>query len=186
MITKASKMLGFVLRNSKMFRNHNTKIILYNSLVRSILEYGSVVWRPHYATHCLRIERVQKRFLYHLAFAHGRAKEINSYSKKLTYFKMHTLNNRRDLLDLMYLYKCLKGTNDNPDLISKLRFNVPYRYPRKPITLLVRPLRRTVLGRNSPISRLSQIFNDHKEVLDPFRDTLYKYKFKIVRHILTK
>lgn len=64
-IKKASRMLGFVLRNLTGFRHSKTKITLYNCLVRSVLEYCSTVWRPHYATHILRLERVQKPFLWH-------------------------------------------------------------------------------------------------------------------------
>jgi hypothetical protein len=57
---RASKTLGFVLRNIKTLRSYKTKILVYNHLVRSILEYCCVVWRPHYATHSLRLERIQK------------------------------------------------------------------------------------------------------------------------------
>lgn len=64
-IKRASNMLGFIIRNCKIFKKEKSKILLYNTLVRSILEYCSVVWRPHYATHVLRIERIQKRFLWH-------------------------------------------------------------------------------------------------------------------------
>ncbi|CAH2093583.1 unnamed protein product [Euphydryas editha] len=49
MVGRASKLLGFVIRNVKAFKRPSTKITLYNNIVRSVLEYGCVVWRPHYA-----------------------------------------------------------------------------------------------------------------------------------------
>jgi hypothetical protein len=67
-IKKASRMLYFVGRNIKVFKGVKIKTIIYNGLVRSILEYCSVVWRPHYATHSLRIERIQKRFVTYLSY----------------------------------------------------------------------------------------------------------------------
>jgi hypothetical protein len=39
---KGFRSLGFILRNSKEFRKPQTKIVLYNALVRSHLEYCSV------------------------------------------------------------------------------------------------------------------------------------------------
>jgi hypothetical protein len=60
---KTAKTLGFVIRNTKEFKCVGTIFLIYNNLIRSILEYCCVVWRPHYATHRLLLERVQKPFL---------------------------------------------------------------------------------------------------------------------------
>ncbi|KAI8438347.1 hypothetical protein MSG28_010913 [Choristoneura fumiferana] len=103
-IKRASRVLGFVIRNTKSFKSSKSKILVYNSLVRSILEYCSVVWRPHYATHSLRLERIQKRFLRHMAY-HGRikylAKRRTSYRRKLKYFNMDSLETRRVILNVI-------------------------------------------------------------------------------------
>lgn len=42
-ISKASKILGFILRNNKVFKHNKTKLILYNAFVRSQLEYCTIV-----------------------------------------------------------------------------------------------------------------------------------------------
>lgn len=167
---KASKMLGFVVRNSRGFHN-KTKIMLYYSLVRSILEYCSVVWRPHYAVHTLRIERVQKRFLWHLAFSEGRSKRLHSYRTRLYYYKMRTLSTRRDIIDAVFLYKLLRHKIDCPQLLSLIRIRAPSRYPRTVLTPLCPPLRRTVLGANSPIPRLSRILNNYSDFIDIHQDS---------------
>ena len=46
--SKGFKNLGFVLRNCKDFKCPKTKIILFNSFVRSGLEYCCVAWNPFY------------------------------------------------------------------------------------------------------------------------------------------
>jgi hypothetical protein len=62
-VSSAFKSLGFLLRNSLCFRDVESLFILYNSLVRSKLEYASVIWNPCYETHIKYIESVQKRFV---------------------------------------------------------------------------------------------------------------------------
>lgn len=42
-VKRAAQTMGFIKRNSKGFKCH-TKIVLFNSLCRSILEFASVVW----------------------------------------------------------------------------------------------------------------------------------------------
>lgn len=176
MVKKASRILGFVIRNSRDFKNPSTKILLYNSLVRSIVEYASVVWRPHYATHILQIERLQKRFMWHLAFSVGKAKKLKSYDMRLKHFKMVTLEKRRDILDIVFLSKLLNGKINCPNLLAKINFRVPYNLPRRPITPLCPPLRTTVLGANAAIPRLCKILNKHSGSIDIFTDSVAKIK----------
>lgn len=163
---KASKTLGFVIRNTKDFKNTPTKILLYNSFVRSILEYCCVVWRPHYATHTLRLERVQKRFLWHLSFSLRKNKELQSYNARLCYFNIDPLVMRMDRYDVVFIYKLLRGNIDSPTLLQHLRFRAPSRMPRSSIPPFCPPLRRTVLGVNSPVSRLSKMVNRLSQSID--------------------
>lgn len=175
-IKKASRMMGFVIRQSKEFRHSKTKILLYYSLVRGILEYCSVVWRPHYATHSLRLERIQKRFAWHLAFSVGKAKKIRSYKDRLRFFKMHSLEERRRLNDAMFAAKIFKGIIDSPPLLALINIYAPSRMPRRPITPLCPPRRRTVLGANSPCARFCRVLNCCSDVVDLHCDSLSKQK----------
>jgi hypothetical protein len=63
LIVKASKMLGYIRRIGKEFRDPYTLKTLYNSFVRSHLDYASVVWNLYYGVHLERIEAIQKKFL---------------------------------------------------------------------------------------------------------------------------
>lgn len=185
-IKKSSKMLGFVLRNTKQFRSCKTKIMLYNCLVRSVLEYCSVVWRPHYAAHSLRLERVQKRFLWHLAFSRGIAKKVRSYNNRLRHFKMISLDKRRRLNDATFVCKVMAHKIDCPQILSTFNFRAPSRVPRSQITPLRPPQRRTVLGSNSPYARFCKVVNGCSDVIDlhfnslsQLRTNIYKYHFDL-------
>ncbi|KAF9824369.1 hypothetical protein SFRURICE_002031 [Spodoptera frugiperda] len=66
-VNSAYRALGFVLRSSKDFKNPSTTLLLYNSYVRSQLEYCSTVWSPSYQIHITRIEKIQRKVVRHLA-----------------------------------------------------------------------------------------------------------------------
>lgn len=181
-IKKASKMLGFIIRSGRSFRRSKTKILLYYSLVRSVMEYCSVVWRPHYAAHSLRLERIQKRFVRHLAFRDPVvSKKSVSYKRRLQHFKIQSLETRRTILDALFLHKLVQHKIDCPQLLELLRFRAPFRFPRNHITPLCPPLRRSVSGRNSPICRLTSIANSCSDVTDIHYDS----PFALIRTILT-
>ena len=176
---KATRLLGFILRTCKMFTQAKTKIMLYNSLVRSILEYCSTVWRPHYSTSSLRIERIQKRFLWHLAKFRGISESKPSYKDRLQYFKIQSLTERRDILDLTFLHKLINYQYDCPNLLPLFKFKVPYKCPRNPVKLFQPPICRTRLGSNSPVSRLCRLENEYSAKIDIFWDSLRTIKTKL-------
>lgn len=177
-ISRVSKLLGFIIRNGRSFKRPQTKISLYNSLVRSIIEYGSVVWRPHYATHTLRIERIQKRFARHLAYSMGIPCKRTAYVAMLERFKMVSLEKRMDLTDLTFFYKVLRNLLDCPQLVEKFKFRVPSRVPRKPLQPISRPFRRTVHGSNSPISRMGRLYNQISGSVDVHSLSLAQFKWR--------
>jgi hypothetical protein len=55
--------VGLHKKNSSGFRDSYTLKTLYNSFVRSHLDYASVLWNPYYEVHLKRIEAIQKKFL---------------------------------------------------------------------------------------------------------------------------
>ena len=57
---KAEKTLAFLRRNLGDCPT-NIKSACYQALVRPVLEYGSVVWDPHYTTDIVKFEKIQKR-----------------------------------------------------------------------------------------------------------------------------
>ena len=63
MINKAFGVLGFTKRWAKEFSDPYITKGLYTSLVRPVLEYGSIIWDPQYNIYRNMIESVQKQFL---------------------------------------------------------------------------------------------------------------------------
>ena len=120
-VNSAFKMLGFLKRNSRDFKNEKTLITLYKSFVRSKLEYCSLIWDPLYENHINQIERVQKKFLRFLNWK--MRKEDSSrlpYSLLCERYQMSTLQERRSHAKILYLHKILHGHEDNPSLLSSL------------------------------------------------------------------
>lgn len=187
-VIKAARMLGFLKRNTKGFMSSNTKIILYNSLVRSQLEFASVVWGPHYATYSQRIESVQRAFTRHLAFHSSSISYRTTYDLRLKHFKMISLGNRRRIINIMFLKKLISGSIDCSHLLQKINFSVPYHCPRHPITEIFHiPASRTNLLRYSPLSKICGEYNQICALIDGidiFNDTCPGLKNKLVSEFL--
>jgi hypothetical protein len=56
-------MLGFITRNTKDFKNPICLKNLYTSLVRSNLEFGSLIWSNNYFTYSNELNNIQYTFL---------------------------------------------------------------------------------------------------------------------------
>ena len=103
-VDKASRTLGFIFRITKHFTSVYCLKALYCSLVRSTLEYCSVVWHPSYQNGAVRIESVQRRFL---RFALRRLPWRNrfrlpSYESRCRLIHLETLQTRRNIARAMF------------------------------------------------------------------------------------
>ncbi|KAL0879152.1 hypothetical protein ABMA27_002946 [Loxostege sticticalis] len=157
-ISKASKALGFVMRNSKDFTQIKTLKILYCALVRSNLEYASQVWNPRYQTYISRIENIQKRFIKYVCFRNNERYDSSQY---LDFCKKHhllPLEIRREIADMMFLLRISSGSIDCPELLSQ----VGLRAPTKPLRynpLIYLPPSSSNYRQNTFIWRASNNFN---------------------------
>ncbi len=77
---------------------------LFNTFVRSKLEYASPIWSPHLTKHINRIEAVQRRFTKRIPIVRN-----SEYTNRLIFLKTLSLEERRLHLDLTFLYKMLHG-----------------------------------------------------------------------------
>lgn len=150
-------MLGFVLRITKKFKKPHSVIALYNSLVRSILEYASVIWSPFYDTHIQTLESVQRRFLRILSFRFGYKYKLNNYESRLAFFKVDSLENRRRLLDMFCLYKIVNNKIDTV-VLSQIALDCRTRSGRRFKLFYVSTCRINV-SYNSPVHRLCRLYN---------------------------
>jgi hypothetical protein len=158
-IRKAKRTLGFIIRNSKNFKNIQTLTVLYFAIVRSNLEFASLIWNPYSATLSEDLEKIQKRFLKYLYF-----KTFEYYPSELAYsellqgFGIHTLEKRRSVASLLFLYDILRGRIQEPALLSKININVP-RVNSKCTLTFRPPTSRTNLLKYSILHRACHLYN---------------------------
>lgn len=157
--SSALRVMGFVLRNTAGFTSIKTLILLYNSLVRSKLEYACVVWAP--ASYILQhqIETVQNKFLKFLYYRqHGVRPPFSSYQHIRNFFHVQTLQQRRNLQSLIFVFKILNNLICCPPLQSELTFKIPSRVTRT-CAFLQQPFCRTDIRANSPIPSMIRSYN---------------------------
>ena len=164
---KACAMLGFLRWNTTDFNDPYALKTLYCSLIRSPLEYAVQLWAPQHSTMRDRIERVQKQFL---RFALRQLPwrdpvRLPPYADLCKLLNLPTLENRRTLLQRLFVFDMLNGNIDCPDVLQKINFHVPPRRLRNHPLLRV-STHRTSYGQCNPIDMCCSKFNDACNVFD--------------------
>jgi hypothetical protein len=102
---KANSRLGFLRRNLKSCPN-KLKRVAYISLIRSLLEYSSIVWDPHLKKHKDALERIQRRAARWITQDHS---PYSSVTSMLDQLGLESLEDRRKNQRLLMLYKIMHG-----------------------------------------------------------------------------
>lgn len=172
-VTKAVQSLGFIIRCCRNFKDTKTLIMLYNTIVRSRLEYASVVWSPLYTIHKQELEAVHRRFLKYLAFKIDGSYPPIGYpqDRLLARFEMDSLEHRRHMAYLTFLYKLVNGYFDCSQLSEKLKLAVPT-YSSRHINLFYLPTPRTNILQRAPLFVACSLYNGLHGRVDISRDSL--------------
>jgi hypothetical protein len=127
---QALKMLGFLFRICKDFKNVNSLKIVFFAFVRSHLEYCSPVWNPTKVTYSTEIDRIQRKFvkfLYHknlipdiLYSPHQ--PHTYSYSSCSEKLNIDSLSNRRHFFDIDLVLKTFTGRLNSSDFLQFFKF----------------------------------------------------------------
>ena len=104
--------------------------VLYNSYIRSKLEYCSSVWYPSTQQSINKIERVQKRFVKFLCYRSNVPYHNHNYKDLCNLFRLAPLQRRREVADHLLFYKFLHNRVQASDLLSNLCLNAPVRRTR--------------------------------------------------------
>ena len=104
---KANSTLGFLQRNLKHCPK-SCRLTAYLSLVRSTLEYGSIVWDSHYRTDIDRLEHIQSKAASFINQDHH-SREIGCVSAMLKDLGLPSLQERRGQLRLIFMFKVVEG-----------------------------------------------------------------------------
>ena len=105
-VSKVYRMLGLIKRTCKGLDDPKALRTLYFSLVRSNLEYSLVVWSPYTKRNTDKLERVQRRATKLIL------KSDDPYDIRLKKLNLMSLERRRSLADVTFLYKVLNGNID--------------------------------------------------------------------------
>ena len=121
-ISHAYRMLGFIMRNTASFTNIKCMVTLYSALVRSKLEYASVIWNHLGVVRAAEIEKVQRRFT---RYVYARIRRDHApYTTRLADLNLQSLAVRRRLHDMTLLYRVANGLQHS-SLIHHLTLRVP-------------------------------------------------------------
>lgn len=176
--SKAYSTLGFIRRNSKEFRDHTTLKSLYVSLVRSKLEYCSIVWNPYYLKYSTRIEKVQKLFT-RVIFKKLNWPEVVPYISRRKYLGLQQLSDRRSYFCIMFVYNVLSGNINCAEINELMTVYEPPRVLRCN-RIFEESLHRTNYALNEPIARCLKLCNNIAPTLnfnvskDIFKLNLFK------------
>lgn len=159
-VSKASRILGFIFRTAKNFTDVYCLKALYCSLSRSILEYCSEVWSPSYNNGVERIESVQRRFL---RFALRRLPWRNpfrlpSYENRCQLIDLEPLHVRRNTARALFIADALQGRIDCPTILEQINLYAAPRALRNNL-LLHLPLRRANYSMYGAVVGIQRVFN---------------------------
>ena len=104
-VKKANSTLGFLRRNLRRCPS-KLKELSYNSLVRSGLEYASIVWDPHLVKDVNKLEAVQRRAARFVCSNYDRHSSVSAMMNSLGW---STLQTRRRQARLTMLHRIIRG-----------------------------------------------------------------------------
>ena len=188
-VKKANRFLGLLFRTfQKAGRRHSLNVssvrVSYFAHVRSILEYGSVIWAGAAKTHLERLERVQHKFLIWLDYQDATVSASLSYSDLLQKYRMMSLDSRRRQHDLIFLRNIFVGRIDSSSLLGRFSLLAPPRSGRHTPTFNV-PFARVDSVLNGLFVRLPREMNKCLAMqpgCDVFHDSICSFKTYVMKY----
>lgn len=134
--TKARSLLYFIIRATKEFKNPNTFIYLYKTIVLPHLLYCSQIWSPFYDNNIVKLEKVNHKFLRYLAFKAGCPMNHfdHDYEVVAKRFSIPSVKSLHNYYDLFFAFKVIKKFICSEDVnklfqFRDIKFNI--RNPRQ-------------------------------------------------------
>lgn len=159
-IKHSNRSLGFLMRLCRNFNNVKILENLFSTLIRPKLEYCVLIWTPSTNKSKNALESCHKRFLKFLAYkTDGKYPPRGSdYPELCQRFNTNSLEQRRYLMYILFLFKLINGLIDAPELLSMLQLNVPQKEIRNN-NMFFLSHKTPSLAINSPLYNLCNDFN---------------------------
>jgi hypothetical protein len=155
------KLLGLIRIIAFYFSTLDSLLMLYIAIIRSKLEYGSIVWNSITNTDSNKLERIQRKFA---ALCHNRSFQdvYYHYNNILDKLNLQTLHVRRRHIDALFLINVFRGTKFCPSVLQAVGLRAPTRMIRNVSTFSCSsshcPTARCVLAANS-VCKFVDIFS---------------------------
>ncbi|XP_046683623.1 uncharacterized protein LOC124369617 [Homalodisca vitripennis] len=175
--SRASSLLGFIFRSTRSFNSPMPIASLFKSLVRPILEYGSVIWSPYQLNHKAQLQYVQNRFIKMLGPRLGFSYRTTPGSDVESHFGFLPLHLRRHHANILFLFKLLNGLVDCPELLSSIDICVTRGL--RSMTIFRRRLNTTNYSHFSGMSRLMRAGGVASTHLDFFNESVLSFRRKV-------
>lgn len=173
-VADAYRVLGFIKRCTRDFTNPEAIKLLYNSFVRSRLEYASLIWNPSFNLYENKVEMVQNKFLRYLTYKiTNNYPKFDSYDDLMKQLGYKSLAKRRVIAVLLFIYKLFNNRIGSPNLLSLFNLSVPNPSTRPKYVTFYCSRSRTQQHSNSPVLKSIKIFNKYSNEyrLDIFATT---------------
>ena len=190
-VKRANRALGLLMRSVQTgarpgkFRT-SAVLTAYFANVRSILEYGSVIWAGAAETHTARIDRVQHKFLmWLLSYTLSGYAPSLSYENLLHHFRLPSLSSRRMQHDIIFIRNIFRLNIDCADLLASFALHIPTRSTRA-YKLFNEPRARVNTIQSSLFCRLPRVANSFLNKcnrVDVFNDTFHAFKRAVIRYV---
>ena len=105
---KASRLLGYVRRNTRLVKSITVRRSAYLTLVRSHLDYATQVWTPQSIDLIRKLERVQRRATKHILDLPFSCDQ--TYGDRLMNLNLLPISYWHEFLDMIFFFKVLTGT----------------------------------------------------------------------------
>ena len=168
---KGHSMLSFIKRQCYGRFDVDTAKMLYNSVVRSHLEFASSIWSPHHDVHVQSLESVQRQFV--LYANHDRRIDSNDesyrlrpYSDRCAELNLQSLVRRRANAAVFFVHDVLTGRVNSRALRDRINLNDGSRTLRNSSLIRLDAYRREYLT-FSPFNFACRLFNLAAIHVDP-------------------
>ena len=165
-VLKAKRMLGLLIRSMQLPAcprrtklNYKAMLCAFNAHVRSIMEYGSVVWSGAAVTHLKRLERIQHSFLIWLACSSDQNSCNLNYDHLLEHFQVSSIKSRLLQHDLMFIHNIFHERLDSSQLLTHFHLSAPVRRNRSPSLWHV-PFARVATVKSGYVCRVASKCNE--------------------------
>lgn len=133
---KAKSMLSFIKRQCYGRFNVDTAKMLYSAVVRSHIEFASIIWAPHYDVHIQSLESVQRQFVLYAnrdryVDENQDSYRLRPYVDRCAELNLKSLLRRRTNAAVIFIHDVLTGKINSKFIRDRIDLNDTSRVLRK-------------------------------------------------------